>query len=221
MVKTIIKRNGEKVPYNKEKIVIAVSKANKEVKGRDKLSRAGIEEVIKAVESQPKATLSVEDIQDIVERKLMELGKFNLAKKYILYREKRSIVRQINTTDESVLDIIGLKNDEVNTENSNKNPILLSTQRDYIAGEVSKDLCKRIIIPEDIMKAHEEGVLHFHDMDYFVQKGIFNCCLINIGDMLDNGTCINGKMIESPKSFQTACTVLTQIIAVVASNQYG
>lgn len=165
MVKTIIKRNGEKVPYNKEKIVIAVSKANKEVKGRDKLSRAGIEEVIKAVESQPKATLSVEDIQDIVERKLMELGKFNLAKKYILYREKRSIVRQINTTDESVLDIIGLKNDEVNTENSNKNPILLSTQRDYIAGEVSKDLCKRIIIPEDIMKAHEEGVLHFHDMD--------------------------------------------------------
>ncbi len=221
MVKIIIKRNGSKVPYNKEKIVIAISKANKEVKGRDKVSRSGIEEVVKAVENQPKSTLSVENIQDIVERKLMELGKFELAKKYILYRERRSIVRQINTTDESILKIIGMENEEVNEENSNKNPRLLSTQRDYIAGEISKDLCKRIIIPEDIIKAHEEGVIHFHDMDYFVQKGIFNCCLINIKDMLDNGTCINGKMIETPKSFQTACTILTQVIAVVASNQYG
>ena len=221
MVKTIIKRNGNKVPYNKEKIIIAISKANKEVNGRDKLSRAGIDEIIKSIESQNKSTLSVEEVQDLVERKLMELNKFNLAKKYILYREKRAIVRQVNTTDESILDIIGFKNDEVNTENSNKNPQLLSTQRDYIAGEVSKDLCSRIIIPEKIVKAHIEGVLHFHDMDYFVQKGMFNCCLINIGDMLDNGTCINGKMIESPKSFQTACTIMTQIIASVASNQYG
>ena len=221
MVKTIIKRNGTKVPYNREKIIIAISKANKEVSGRDKLSRAGIEEVVKSIEGQPKATLHVEEVQDLVERKLMELNKFNLAKKYILYREKRSIVRQINTTDESILDIIGFKNDEVNTENSNKNPQLLSTQRDYIAGEVSKDLCSRIIIPEKIIKAHIDGVLHFHDMDYFVQKGMFNCCLINIGDMLDNGTCINGKMIESPKSFQTACTIMTQIIASIASNQYG
>ena len=221
MIKTIIKRNGDKVPYNKEKIVIAISKANKEVKGREKLSRAGIEEVVKAIEAQSKMTLSVEEVQDIVERKLMELNKFNLAKKYILYREKRAIVRQVNTTDESILDIIGLKNHDVNTENSNKNPVLLSTQRDYIAGEVSKDLCSRIVIPEHIIKAHVDGILHFHDMDYFVQKGMFNCCLVDIGNMLDNGTVMNGKMVESPKSFQVACTVLTQIIAAVASNQYG
>ena len=186
MIKTIIKRNGDKVPYNKEKIVIAISKANKEVKGREKLSRAGIEEVVKAIEAQSKMTLSVEEVQDIVERKLMELNKFNLAKKYILYREKRAIVRQVNTTDESILDIIGLKNHDVNTENSNKNPVLLSTQRDYIAGEVSKDLCSRIVIPEHIIKAHVDGILHFHDMDYFVQKGKFNCCLVDIGNMLDN-----------------------------------
>ena len=150
----------------------------------------------------------------------MDRKKFELAKKYMLYRYTRALVRKQNTTDESILGIIKNQNKEVAEENSNKNAVLASTQRDYIAGEVSKDLTKRILLPEKITKAHEDGVLHFHDMDYFLQP-IFNCCLINIGDMLDNGTVMNGKLLESPKSFQTACTIMTQIIATVASNQYG
>ena len=162
----------------------------------------------------------VEDIQDIIEQKLMEIEKFELAKKYIVYRYNRALVRKSNTTDESILGLIRNENKELAEENSNKNTMLASTQRDYIAGEVSRDLTKRLLLPEKINKAHEEGILHFHDADYFVQP-IFNCCLINIGDMLDNGTVMNGKMIESPKGFQVACTVTTQIIAAVASNQYG
>ena len=162
----------------------------------------------------------VEDIQDIIEQKLMEIEKFELAKKYIVYRYNRALVRKSNTTDESILGLIRNENQELAEENSNKNTMLASTQRDYIAGEVSRDLTKRLLLPEKINKAHEEGILHFHDADYFVQP-IFNCCLINIGDMLDNGTVMNGKMIESPKGFQVACTVTTQIIAAVASNQYG
>ena len=162
----------------------------------------------------------VEDIQDIIEQKLMEVEKFELAKKYIVYRYNRALVRKSNTTDESILGLIRNENKELAEENSNKNTMLASTQRDYIAGEVSRDLTKRLLLPEKINKAHEEGILHFHDADYFVQP-IFNCCLINISDMLDNGTVMNGKLIESPKSFQVACTVTTQIIAAVASNQYG
>ena len=162
----------------------------------------------------------VEDIQDIIEEKLMEIEKYELAKKYIVYRYTRALVRKQNTTDETILGIIRNDNKELAEENSNKNTLLASTQRDYIAGEVSRDLTKRLLLPEKIAKADSEGILHFHDADYFVQP-IFNCCLINIEDMLDNGTVMNGKMIESPKSFQVACTVTTQIIAAVASNQYG
>ena len=162
----------------------------------------------------------VEDIQDIIEEKLMSINKFALAKEYITYRYTRALVRKSNTTDESILTLIKNSNKDLMEENSNKNAYIASTQRDLIAGEVSKDLTKRILLPEKIIKAHEDGVLHFHDMDYFLQP-IFNCCLINIGDMLDNGTVMNGKMIETPKSFQVACTVTTQIIAAVASSQYG
>ena len=164
--------------------------------------------------------LLVEDIQDMVEHQLMELDKYTLAKAYIIYRYTRALVRKQNTTDESILSLLRNTNKELAEENSNKNTVIASTQRDYIAGEVSRDLTRRILLPEKISKAHDEGILHFHDADYFVQP-IFNCCLINIGDMLDNGTMINGKMIESPKGFQVACNVMTQIIANVASNQYG
>ena len=216
----VIKRDGRKVEYDSDKIVIAISKANKDVGGKDKISRADIEFITKYIEKLEKPTMSVEDIQDIIERKLMEFGKFKLAKKYILYRDKHALIRQANSTDESILGLIRNENKELAEENSNKNTVLASTQRDYIAGEVSRDLTNRILLPEKISKAHEEGVLHFHDADYFVQP-IFNCCLINISDMLDNGTVMNGKMIESPKSFQVACTITTQIIAAVASNQYG
>ena len=164
--------------------------------------------------------MHVEEIQDIIERKLMEFGKFTLAKKYILYREKHAMLRQANSTDESILTLVRNANKDTMEENSNKNAVLVSTQRDLIAGECSKDLADRIMLPERIVKAHNDGVLHFHDKDYFVQP-MHNCCLVNIGDMLDNGTVMNGKMIESPKSFQVACTVMTQIIAAVASSQYG
>ena len=164
--------------------------------------------------------MQVEEIQDFVEMKLMEDGKFSLAKNYIIYRYTRELVRKSNTTDESILSLIRASNKDVMEENSNKNAVIASTQRDLIAGEVSKDLTRRILLPEKISKAHDQGVLHFHDADYFLQP-IFNCCLINIGDMLDNGTVMNGKLIESPKSFQVACTIVTQIIAAVASSQYG
>ena len=216
----VIKRDGRKVEYDREKIVIAISNANKEVGGKDKISRADIEFITKYIEKLEKPTMSVEDIQDIIERKLMEFGKFKLAKKYILYRDKHALIRQANSTDETILGLIRNENKELAEENSNKNTVLASTQRDYIAGEVSRDLTRRILLPEKISKAHEDGIFHFHDADYFVQP-IFNCCLINIKDMLDNGTVMNGKMIESPKSFQVACTITTQIIAAVASNQYG
>ena len=216
----VIKRDGRKVEYDSDKIVIAISQANKEVGGKDKLSRADIEFITKYIENLGKTTISVEDIQDIIERKLMEFGKFTLAKKYILYREKHAMIRQSNTTDESILSLVRNSNKDTMEENSNKNAFLAATQRDLIAGEVSKDITDRLILPERIVKAHNDGVLHFHDKDYFIQP-IHNCCLVNIGDMLDNGTVMNGKMIESPKSFQVACTVTTQIIAAVASSQYG
>ena len=216
----IIKRDGRIVDYDRQKISIAIDKANNEVKGREKASKEDIKNIINYIEDFDKKRMLVEDIQDIIEEKLMELGKHELAKKYIVYRYNRALVRKQNTTDETILGIIRNENKELAEENSNKNTMLASTQRDYIAGEVSRDLTKRLLLPEKISKANEEGILHFHDSDYFVQP-IFNCCLINISDMLDNGTVMNGKMIESPKSFQVACTVTTQIIAAVASNQYG
>ena len=216
----VIKRDGRTIEFDRDKIEVAIEKANKEVRGKEKATKDEINEIIAYIEDLGKKRMLVEDIQDVIEEKLMELNKYELAKKYIVYRYTRALVRKSNTTDESILGLIRNENKELAEENSNKNTMLASTQRDYIAGEVSRDLTRRILLPEKISKAHEEGILHFHDADYFVQP-IFNCCLINIGDMLDNGTAMNGKMIESPKSFQVACTVTTQIIAAVASNQYG
>ena len=216
----IIKRDGRIVDYDRQKIMVAIEKANEEVRGRQKASKEDIKNIVNYIEELDKKRMLVEDIQDIIEEKLMEIEKYELAKKYIVYRYTRALIRKQNTTDETILGIIRNENKELAEENSNKNTLLASTQRDYIAGEVSRDLTKRLLLPEKISKANDEGVLHFHDADYFVQP-IFNCCLINISDMLDNGTVMNGKMIESPKSFQVACTVTTQIIAAVASNQYG
>ena len=216
----IIKRDGRIVDFDRQKIMVAIQKANEEVRGRQKASKEDIKGIVNYIEDLDKKRMLVEDIQDIIEEKLMEMEKYELAKKYIVYRYTRALIRKQNTTDETILGIIRNENKELAEENSNKNTMLASTQRDYIAGEVSRVLTKRLLLPEKISKANEEGVLHFHDADYFVQP-IFNCCLINISDMLDNGTVMNGKMIESPKSFQVACTVTTQIIAAVASNQYG
>ena len=216
----VIKRDGRVVDYDKTKIKIAVEKANTEVGKKEKASKEDIKTITEYIEELGKKRILVEDIQDIIEAKLMELGKYELAKKYIVYRYTRALVRKSNTTDESILGLIRRSNKDVMEENSNKNAIIASTQRDLIAGEVSKDLSKRILLPEKIINAWEDGILHFHDADYFIQP-IFNCCLINIGDMLDNGTVMNGKMIDSPKSFQVACIVTSQIIATVASNQYG
>jgi len=219
-MKKVIKRNGSTVTFDPSKIVKAIEKANAAVDEAERIDEASIAEIARYVEEKNKDRLLVEDIQDMVEHQLMALGKFELAKAYIIYRYTRALVRKANTTDESILSLLRAENKDVMEENSNKNAIMASTQRDLIAGEVSKDLTRRLILPEDISKAHDEGILHFHDADYFIQP-IFNCCLINIGDMLDNGTVMNGKMIESPKSFQVACTVMTQIIASVASSQYG
>ena len=216
----IIKRDGRAVDYDRAKIKVAIEKANQEVKPKERATKEDIKGIILYIEDLGKKRMLVEDIQDIIEEKLMELDKYELAKKYIVYRYTRALVRKANTTDESILGLIRNDNKELAEENSNKNTLLASTQRDYIAGEVSRDLTKRLLLPEKIVKADADGILHFHDADYFVQP-IFNCCLINIADMLDNGTVMNGKMIESPKSFQVACIVTTQIIATVASNQYG
>ena len=216
----VIKRNGQVVDFDREKIKIAIEKANQEVRPKERATKEEIKEIIIYIEELGKKRILVEDIQDIIEEKLMEIQRYELSKKYIVYRYTRALVRKQNTTDESILGLLRNENKELAEENSNKNTMLASTQRDYIAGEVSRDLTKRMLLPEKISKAHEDGILHFHDADYFIQP-IFNCCLVNIGDMLDNGTVMYGKMIESPKSFQVACTVTTQIIAAVASNQYG
>ena len=216
----VIKRDGQEVNYNRSKIIVAIGKANEEVPEEERVSDEEIEEIVSYVETRKRKRILVEDIQDIIEQKLMALGKYDLAKRYIVYRYTRELVRRANTTDDSILSLIKNSIKEVMEENSNKNATAASTQRDLIAGEVSKDLTKRLLLPEKIAKAHEDGILHFHDADYFVQP-IFNCCLINIQDMLDNGTVMNGKLIESPKSFQVACTVMTQIISAVASSQYG
>ena len=216
----VVKRNGSIVEYDREKIISAINKANNEVSVKERASEEQILDIVKDIEGLNKKRILVEDIQDIIEVKLMEIGKFELAKEYIVYRYTRSLVRKKNTTDESILGLIKKTNKDLMEENSNKNAVVASTQRDLIAGEVSKDLTKRMLLPEKISKAHEDGVLHFHDMDYFLQP-IFNCCLINIKDMLDNGTVMNKKLVESPKSFQVACTVMTQIIAAIASGQYG
>lgn len=216
----VIKRDGRRTEYDRNKIVVAIQKANDEVEAHEKVSEEKIYNIIASIENRGFEEMQVEDIQDIIEQKLMAEKKYVLAKTYIIYRYTREMVRKANTTDDSIMSLIKNSNKDVMEENSNKNANIASTQRDLIAGEVSKDLTKRVLLPEKIAKAHEDGVIHFHDADYFIQP-IFNCCLINIGDMLENGTVMNGKMIESPKSFQVACTVVTQIISAVASSQYG
>ncbi len=216
----VIKRDGSTVDFDRSKIAVAISKANNAVDEPYRITDEKIEEIVSSIEAMHRQRVLVEDIQDMVESSLMEAGKYELAKTYIIYRYNRALVRKANTTDESILSLIKNSNKDLMEENSNKNAVMAATQRDLIAGEVSKDLTKRILLPEHISKAHDEGAIHFHDADYFLQP-IFNCCLINIGDMLDNGTVMNGKLIESPKSFQVACTIMTQIIASVACGQYG
>ena len=219
----IIKRSGQENTFDGNKITVAVRKANKEVNDNLRLTE---EEVLAITENVTKVcsgmsrALSVEEIQDLVENELMKTGKNEVARKYITYRYKRALVRQANTTDDQILSLIECDNEEVKQENSNKNPTVNSVQRDYMAGEVSKDITRRFLLPEDIVRAHEEGIIHFHDSDYFAQH-MYNCCLVNLEDMLQNGTVISETMIERPRSFSTACNIATQAIAQIASNQYG
>ena len=219
----IIKRNGNEVPFNRMKIRNAISKANNEVEPLHRLNEAQIDAIADNVSSKVLANphaVNVEEIQDMVETGIMEMRGYEVAQKYVRYRYKRELSRKANTTDDAIFSLINLTNEEIKQENSNKNPIINSTQRDYMAGEVSKDLSKRVLLPDDVVKAHDEGIIHFHDMDYFAQKE-HNCDLINLEDMLQNGTCISETRIDKPHSFHTACNITTQIIAQVASSQYG
>ena len=217
----IIKRDGSIVDYNPEKIRIAIQKANNEVRGREKISKEKIEEIIKYIEELDKPRILVEDIQDIIEEKLMEFEKYILAKKYITYRYTRELIRKSNTTDQSIKELIEGESEYWNNENSNKNAKVVTTQRDYLAGITSTDITRRFLLPEDIVKAHDDGIIHFHDADYFAQNALHNCELINLEDMLQNGTIINGVMIEKPHRFITAATIATQIILAVTSSSYG
>lgn len=221
MVISVIKRNGNKVDFDKNKIVEAILKANKDVQGRQKASVKLAKEISKNIENFDKLKLTVEEIQDMVEKELMSAEKYDLAKAYILYREKRAMVRQSNTTDISIKELIDGTNDYWNTENSNKNAKVVTTQRDYLAGITSTDITRRFLLPEDVVKAHDEGIIHFHDADYFAQNALHNCELVNLNDMLQNGTVINGVMIEKPHRFITAATIATQIILAVTSSSYG
>ncbi len=219
----IIKRNGEEQEFNKNKIVAAISKANQTVEYKQALTLEQINAIADFIQSTCAAldrALSVEEIQDLVETQIMKSGAFEVAQKYITYRYTRTLIRQANTTDNRILSLIECNNEEVMQENSNKNPTVNSVQRDYMAGEVSKDVSKRILLPREIVEAHDQGLIHFHDMDYFAQH-MHNCDLVNLEDMLQNGTVISGTLIEKPHSFSTACNIATQIIAQVASNQYG
>ena len=219
----IIKRSGQENTFDESKITVAVKKANEEVAGDLRLSEEEVLNVtanVTKVCSSMSRALSVEEIQDLVENELMKTGKNEVARKYITYRYKRALVRQANTTDDQILSLIECDNEEVKQENSNKNPTVNSVQRDYMAGEVSKDITRRFLLPPDIVRAHEEGLIHFHDSDYFAQH-MYNCCLVNLEDMLQNGTVISETMIERPRSFSTACNIATQAIAQIASNQYG
>ncbi len=219
----IIKRSGTETAFDITKIVAAVEKANKEVVEKNRLTQEQIKEIAKKVTltcSSMNRTFSVEEIQDLVENEIMETQAFEVARKYITYRYKRALVRKANSTDQQILSLIECNNEEVKQENSNKNPVVNSVQRDYMAGEVSKDITKRFLLPPEIVKAHEEGIIHFHDSDYFAQH-MHNCCLVNLEDMLQNGTVISETMIDRPKSFSTACNIATQSIAQIASSQYG
>ena len=217
----IVKRDGHIVDYCPEKIEIAIKKANEEVSEEDRVTDVQIKNIIKYIEGLKKKRMLVEDIQDIIEVRLMALNKFALAKEYITYRYTRELVRRSNTTDLSIKELIDGESEYWNTENSNKNAKVVTTQRDYIAGITSTDISRRFLLPEDIVKAHDEGIIHFHDMDYFAQNALHNCDLINLEDMLQNGTNINGVMIEKPHRFLTAMTIATQLITAVSSSQYG
>lgn len=219
----IIKRNGTEVIFNIDKIKEAIGHANHDVDPQDQIDSVGIIEIatfIAAECEKLKRAITVEEVQDFVEDALLDRGYYKLAKAYITYRYKHALLRKSNTTDTKILSLINLENEEIKQENSNKNPVIVSTQRDYMAGEVSKDLTKRYLLPADIIEAHEKGIIHFHDMDYFAQH-IHNCDLINLEDMLQNGTIISNTLIEKPHSFATACNIATQIVAQVASCQYG
>ena len=219
----VIKRNGQEVPFEIEKIKKAISSANGEVDGSDKISEISLNEIVDEIEREcekiPHA-LNVESIQDIVEEAIMNEGYFEVARKYVRYRYRRELVRKNNSTDDTILSLIDSTNEEIKQENSNKNPVINSTQRDYVAGEVSKDISRRLLLPQDVIDADDAGIIHFHDKDYFMTRE-YNCSLINLKDMLQNGTVISGTKIDKPHSFRTACNVATQIVAQVASNQYG
>lgn len=217
----VIKRDGHMVDYCPEKIEQAILKANKEVEESEQASNTQIKNIIKYIESLGKKRILVEDIQDIIEMKLMSIGKYQLAKKYITYRYTRELVRRSNTTDLAIKELIDGENEYWNTENSNKNARIVTTQRDYLAGITSTDITRRFLLPEEIVEAHDQGIIHFHDADYFAQNALHNCDLINLEDMLQNGTNINGVMIEKPHKFLTAVTIATQIITAVSSSQYG
>ena len=219
----IIKRNGSEMPFDISKIEAAITKANAVVREEEQLTATQIRRIAESVElacEKLSRSVAVEEIQDLVEDKIMAHGAFEVAKKYITYRYTRTLVRQSNTTDDKILSLIECNNEEAKQENSNKNPIVNSTQRDYMAGEVSRDITNRILLPQDIVEAHEQGIIHFHDTDYYAQH-MHNCDLVNLEDMLQNGTVITGTLIEKPHSFATACNIATQIVAQVASNQYG
>lgn len=219
----VIKRNGQEVPFEIEKIRKAISGANEEVEGSDKISEMSLNEIVDEIEKEcekiPHA-MNVESIQDIVEEAIMDEGYFEVARKYVRYRYRRELVRKNNSTDDTILSLIDSTNEEIKQENSNKNPVINSTQRDYVAGEVSKDISRRLLLPQDVIDADDAGIIHFHDKDYFMTRE-YNCSLINLKDMLQNGTVISGTKIDKPHSFRTACNVATQIVAQVASNQYG
>ena len=217
----VIKRNGTIVDYDPSKIEIAIGKANEEVKPKERATKKEIKSILEYIENLKKERLLVEDIQDIIEEQLMSFKHYDLAKKYIIYRYKRALVRKANTTDQSIKELIDGESEYWNTENSNKNAKIVTTQRDYLAGITSTDITRRFLLPEDIVKAHDAGIIHFHDADYFAQNALHNCDLINLEDMLQNGTNINGVMIEKPHKFLTAMTIATQIITAVSSSQYG
>ena len=219
----VIKHDGREVEFDKTKIIKAISRANQEIIKSKQIGPRKINQLANIVEekcSEYKRAIKADEINDLIEDELISRNYNNLVRAFIQYRYNKNLVRKSNTTDDSILSLINLSNEEIKQENSNKNPVINSTQRDYMAGEVSKDLARRILLPKDVVKAHDEGTIHFHDTDYYAQK-MYNCCLVGLDDMLQNGTVVSGTMIERPHSFATACNVATQIVAQVASNQYG
>ena len=219
----VIKRSGIEDEFDEKKIEKAIRRANKSVPDSERMNDLTIHLIVNAVIEEckmKKHAPSVEEVQDMVENHIMEKNAFNVARNYITYRYKHAVLRKSNSTDKQILSLLECNNEEVKQENSNKNPIVNSVQRDYMAGEVSKDITKRFLLPKEIVEAHEKGIIHFHDADYFAQH-MHNCCLVNLDDMLQNGTVISETMIERPKSFSTACNIATQAIAQIASSQYG